>query len=37
MVKVRINGRVYSLSWGEFTRFVLQRSLGAPVEILSAG
>ena len=36
-VKVRINDRIYTLSWEEFEKLILGRTPKAPVEILSMG
>lgn len=33
-VKVRINGRTYTLSWAEFERMILVKPASASVEIL---
>lgn len=36
-VRVRINNRVYTLSWEEFEKLILRKTPKAPVEILSMG
>lgn len=36
-VRVRINDRVYTLSWEEFEKLILRKTPNAPVEILSMG
>jgi hypothetical protein len=36
-VKVRINNRVYTLSWEEFEKLILRKTPKALVEILSMG
>jgi len=36
-VKVKINNRNFTLSWDEFEKLVLRKTLGATVEILSMG
>jgi len=36
-VKVKINNRVFTLSWDEFEKLILRKTPKAPVEILSMG
>ncbi len=36
-VKVKINNRNFTLSWDEFEKLVLRKTLRATVEILSMG
>lgn len=36
-VQIKINNRKFTLSWDEFEKLVLRKTLGATVEILSVG
>jgi len=36
-VKIKINNHKFTLSWNEFEKLVLRKTLAAPVEILSIG